>query len=331
MARFVEFPGTAGSFADKPNVNQLDADTANMVQSVGTWVQGSGASAIVLDTDLDPVPQFGPNTTKITANNATALLSNGTAPTGLAGDQTLSLWVYTLASDREAFLRYAGTSGSSGAGALTPGVWKQISVTVNGPATGALEFQYRVASTDLPAPNAEDVWISGASLDAASSPPSVFLPSFRIVGDLEMSSDIRAVDYSPAAEPMLISNRSGVTGYHLALTAAGGLFVRHGDGVTDRGQVSIAHGLVDGTRHTIKATWTNATGDWDYIIDGVSFDGDAGGTTADGVSPGSNIAAGAFFNGAANNFEGAMYFAEARDGIGGPVVVRFDAEDIPAT
>ena len=86
MARFVRFPGLAGSFAATLDDNLVDADTAHMFQSIGDWqfstvpaVQQalaaafSGFAARATATADDQTVQIGPGVNRVTAMNVPAV------------------------------------------------------------------------------------------------------------------------------------------------------------------------------------------------------------------------------------------------------------------
>ena len=59
--KFLSLPGTSGHYADTPDINLLDADTAHMHQSLGWWKQ-EDYTTLTLETDQ---PMFGDNSVKV--------------------------------------------------------------------------------------------------------------------------------------------------------------------------------------------------------------------------------------------------------------------------
>jgi len=161
-----------------------------------------------------------------------------------------------------------------------------------------------------------------------ASASTTFVPSHRIVGDIDMRASVLPVTFDPTTDQHVIAKRSGTSGYGIRLdSTTDSVSARHGDGVTDR-DTALAMDTTAGTKAEIRATFDEATGTWNGYLNDVLADTDAGFTT-DPASPSSE----ALYAGSENGnepYQGDIFWVEVRDGIDGPVVARFDAHDFTA-
>ncbi|GAG05242.1 unnamed protein product, partial [marine sediment metagenome] len=187
-----------------PDVNILDADSAHFAQSKGEWaiiVGGTFATTPAGDS------KFGPNVLTWTATTASQRPYIA-LPAGLDSipiqpntEYTLSIWVlpYMIAGTPEdSFLRIAWTN-SSGIGtnpafsdgdvtAHTEGEWVLMTVTGTSPSDAA--FARPTHKSDVNGASGDEWRFSAAVLRAGSD--ATFIPSLRIVGDLDESLDAAA-------------------------------------------------------------------------------------------------------------------------------------------
>ena len=161
-----------------------------------------------------------------------------------------------------------------------------------------------------------------------SAPAAIgtFVPSLRIVGDLDIEAKLAADDYTPTADITIVDCLNSNDGYRLAITTGDLIELSYGNGSSDRTQTSTATGLSDGTAHVIRATVDVSTGAVVYYIDGVQHDTDTMTTGAGTVTDITDLYVGAT-SADAELFDGDVYYVEVRDGIDGPVVARMDADD----
>ena len=154
---------------------------------------------------------------------------------------------------------------------------------------------------------------------------STFVPSLRIVGDIDMRADLAYSDLS-TGDRRVLSTRNGNSGYEFYGAATGAVYARYGTGSDARGAfVAAASSLVEDVRAVVRVTFDVSAGTWQAYIDGVA-ETPVADVAGAGDPSGTQLAVGAFSDGTLN-YPGDLYWAEVRDGIDGPVVARFDAAD----
>jgi len=331
MARFVRFPGggaaytpehftfdgVSGTFLSTPDVNLLDADDAHIIQSqpwgpsrttvVDNGVVASGwGSILVTVTEAASNPRaFTPMSVPVTAQlySVSYLIENKTAH-----DQNTSV------SFRHDVANVGGTS------TIVP-----ASTTM------------RVTSTaTLQAGNLTEIWLSLltdgnqlvgdefviSEIMLSVGTPATFVPSLRIVGDIEMEA--KASSPSSANQTLMATwGGSGSNGYQFGANLSGNLLARHGNGSVDR-FASGSNLLTPGVFQTVKGGF-DAAGNWSFDIDGVSET--VGPTTPGAASPSGGLSVGSNAGGTINLFTGDISSAIVRDGIGGPTVASFLPDD----
>ena len=339
--RSLILPGLTGHFADTPDINLMASDEAHIFQSIGLW------NAIPTGATHTLTPVANPETFSGFAKENVATLSTGVrircgaaddsenvAP--VVGGQTYSFATLVFL-ERAGTITYVvrwndGAGGPSGGPDHFPGAvaqpagWAFATTTAVAPA-GALSFalELRVEGNNI----GDDIKV-GQSItrDGATS---TFVPSLRIVGDVDMEM-LMAADNWASGEQLGIGNRSGNFGYETTFGAADTqIFGRHGTGAARATAGVFLAGKVDGQYSQMRAYFDISAGEWNFVQDAESDLNKGGFSTL----PGAPVAAGAAIDVGARDgtgvlFSGRTRWAETRDGIGGPVVARFDAADFIA-
>ena len=334
---FITLNGDPGEFLSRADVNLLDADTAHLQQSIGTWLHASGSTGPTLASDIPPI--FGTFHGK-TSTSTGADVRLRTA-LGVDGQPALPDTVYSVS----AYLARGSTS--------TPGTNVRLRTTFYDAGGVAIQETLRdpvplpvanewvhVTMLELSPPLTEFVgmsvaWIGGglqigdelywdANLIAERSDPT-FVPSLRIVGNLDLEARAASVDWTDTHQD-LIDNRDVALGYLLRISPTGGVIFSYGNGATNRQAESSAPGFVDGVTATVRAT-LDIAGTIEWFLDGVPFD-TAGSDPGAGVPSDLDVAIGIESQNHINwPFHGDIEYAQIRDGIDGPVVYRMDAAD----
>jgi len=330
--RFLDLPGIAGHDASAPNVNLLDADNAHFHQTLGNW-SGFAANTIAQSTDVDPSSLL-PGTTQVmkaTYQNdlrfaTDTILALGATPHNMA----IFVWIPATWDGGDILIGddglFAGATDRTDQSVLAgdTGAWRQTWARLT-PALGDLAG-FMVLRTAVAPTVGRFVYFAAAHWRADTD--VTFVPSCRIVGDIDMRASVLPVAFDPSTDQHIIAKRSGTSGYGIRLdSTADSVSVRHGDGVTDR-DTALAMDTTAGTKAEIRATLDLATGTWNGYLDNVLSDTDAGFTNT-AASPSSE----ALYAGSENGnepYQGDIDWVEVRDGIDGPVVARFDAHDFTA-
>jgi hypothetical protein len=333
---FVRFP--SGNYVFTDDVNLFDSDTAHGVQSIGLWASEAFATGfqVVSDTGAfgENAIQFGRTSTgsvTVKIRNQDSPTSTGapvTAGTTYTGSIYLKQTVGTPSGTFKIRLRWWNAANSNisttdGATETITSGFTQASVTGVAPVGAvAASFTVEVASAD-----AADIYlIDKTTLREGSD--ATFLPSLRIVGDLDLRARIAADDYTAAGNQSIMSDWNG-DGCVLYVDTSGHLHFE-GDGTT--GSIDEASSLftfVDGAATEVRVTLDVSAGNMVWYQDGVQVDTDT--FTAQPLDPGGrSLIVGADYLGTGLLFAGDIYWAERRDGIDGPVVARFDSADVAA-
>ncbi len=338
--KLLSLPGLSGHYADTPDINLLDADTAHLHQSIGTWVD-EDYTDVTLETDQ---PMFGDNSLRVIITPD--LVAGPDFGAGSFTDMSLNIPIspnteYTHSADM--YLDTAGGALTAAAAirwhesdgtlistvaaahvALTLGQITRLSHTATSPANAAFgHLNVRLGTSTI-----GDVVYYGRvrfSQDAVST----FVPSLRIVGSVDMEALMAAAVWG-SGEQLAIGNRSGNLGYELTFGSAVQTFARHQTGAARQTAGIFATGKVDGQYSQMRAYFDVPAGEWNFVQDAESDLANGGFTTIPGVpvtaGAGARIDVGAR-DGTGVLFTGKVKWAEVRDGIDGPVVVRFDADD----
>lgn len=298
MAVYVTFPGTLDDYCSTDDVNLLDSDTAHLLQSAGLWTAGVISSSQAY---------FGSTSLQVAGGVSTAI-------TPVTDAASFSVWVWS--GSLETFDINGGTAVQ-----VPSGVWTQLTAPGN---AGTYSINTAGATT---------YYVDAACLQATGTG---FVPSIRVVGDIEIHLDTALVSYQPTERNTGLSSwRSSVGGYEL-------IWQRASDGQSNRprflctvgGVNQIALGasaepsLTDGTRHSWGVTREASSGDVDLFLDGAQL-----GTTLSSSVGALDVTAGTLHFGRRTNAEaplgGNAWYGFVRDGIGGPDVAVFSPAQIP--
>ena len=202
MPSSIIFPGSPGVNVSTPDTNLLDADTAHVQQSVGTWSAFAGA-AITQSQDVPPV--FGDYEIKsagLSGANA-GFRSVTTAPAISAGDWVFSCWIYstqqlnTAVDNRLRMLVTGGDVNQEKFQAVAPNTWTHVEVpftSAAGVAADTLDLYAQV----LGLTQDTDIYLDAACLRSGSD--GTFVPSLRIVGSLFETKEPSDVPIAFAAD-----------------------------------------------------------------------------------------------------------------------------------
>jgi len=350
MASFVKFPGTAGSYASTDDVNIGDADTMHGEQGVGKWL-GAVTSEIVSFAD------FGTHAIEFPLTTGSGELSVSITATGTSGIAVLPDTTYSVLVSQ----RYAPLGGGT-----APKY--ELKIRQYDDAGGLILNQTFSPSTQYPsdtwieltgtlttAPNAAFLTLN-AVLDntrvdgdlnytgrccVRQGTDASFVPSLRIVGDLDMRARLALPDWTPAATPAVLSkNVNGDRSYMLFVDPAGTLkyqFSQAGSTMATK-ESTVPTGFADDFVSYIRVTHDVDDDAGGYDVEFfTSSDGavwvqlgatvNTGGATS--IWPGgAAVEAGSRQSGGELPFLGDFYTGEVRDGIDGPIVAIFDADDI---
>ncbi len=353
MGQRVRFPGVAGNYLETEDINLLDADTAHMQQSVGQWAGGTTGGLPELVATPPLPPPFGVTclkTTKTAATGSEMTLRNiggngdrvGVSP---STEYVSGMWVYVdttadLSGNTEARVGWEGATAGGGYVASYIGVYGPINGQqwhfVSHAGVGAANVELASLYLRLPdeVPVGTDVYVAAAVFRAGSD--ATFVPSLRIVNDLDLEIDFTLPpDFTPATNMEIFGTWDFSNGgYALRNPNADGLAlaVRESDGTNNYPFASTANlgiGGRESERATIKATLDvsdTATGVKWYVDQGLAFT--SGHAIAD-IAPGGPLQVGrtpALAPG--GDYVGNVYSAVVRDGIGGPIVAKFDANEL---
>lgn len=315
--------------------NLLDADTAHHEQSL-EWVELFGLSpAPALDQTV-PRPELGyANTVKLVGDATQRMASvsrNGIADWAVSTDFAVGLWVYTEVAGLEAVgaIRiYANADLSAPIGSvfgsylpLAVGEWAWIS-------TGALSHgtalsarsQVSVQKVGGAFPDSGTEVHIGPNIVEFGSTATAFRPSTSILGDVEHSGIFRA-DWATRAQELMGNTFGFGSAGHGIYTSATNVRFAYRIGVTNYFDAGQPHGLSDDDRARFTVRRNATTGDIEYFVNGVSVGTSSG--TAGALNAGGRLQIGSLGLGV-GALVGEAWWAETRDGFGGPVV----AEPVP--
>ncbi len=326
---FVKFPGLAGNYISTPDVNLLDADTAHLQQSIGSWKHLLNTQNIALSSAV--APEFGDSVLVFESAAASVVIvqtATGVDAVSLpADDVAVSVRVMSptgdaLGLDWQLFTD-AGANAGEGSFDSIPsppaGEWVTLSGTL-ATAAGlrlAIRVSHSVSAADVPC------YVDKVIIREGTDP--TFVPSLRIVGSVRQELDVNIADWTPATIQSLMSNYGtgpdrGIA-FYLMTDGTLQLYASFGT------PASVVFGAVK-ERNRVGFTFDKDTGIVSWLKDGVEFDQT---TLAPQAPIPGNVAlnVGAADTGTDFNLLGDIYWSEVRDGIDGPVVARFDAQDVP--
>jgi len=327
---YVSFPGLAGNFISTPDVNLLDADTAHLQQSRGKWA-GFGVGAPVLGSPIAPV--FGDTCgVSVLAGDLTGIQTPSAVSTGILAEPNTEYTISISVAGNSAgspvgelrVLWFDNANGFLGAGQndLPYGSdWSRNEITLTSPANTAV-CVVRLLSRGHT--SGDEMYFDAASFRAGSDP--TFVPSLRIVGDLDFGIDQSRADWT-GNQIYLLSNWITAAAPFRLITIAptGNLFATLTINGTERA-IGNTTSPTPG-RHTIRVTRIKDSGVTSLTVDGSETDG----STLDpdqsvDYSQSSNLSIGNAVGSIVN--EGDVYSAWLRDGVDGPIVAQFDAADV---
>ncbi len=317
---FVKFPGTAGNYISTDSVNLLDGDTANLQQSKGQWIKSANAALPVLDASIPA--KYGDNSMKVVADGSGIVVAQFTTPVVVSGEHTFSIWCYTDVPDRQVFIRFGGTPDSASVN-LPVDTWTQVSVTKT-TAGGLTTIRFRNSDGSTSPVNGDTLWIDAACLRTGSDP--AFVPSSLIVGNLDIRAKAASVLWAGSVSDILSASPdyqmfTNPSDFGVQYTSDGG-FRTHTTPLSGTP-------LVDGVASEFTAQLDFDANTFKAWIDGILvIDGNALGDSSL-VPASTQLGVGSAPGGGSRNFSGDIYSAEVRDGIDGPAVARFDAQDVP--
>ena len=330
---YVDYPGSAGRYASCASVNQLTSDDAHIQQSKGTWQSGGNAINVAKVASTDSL--FGDYTLEYEAAATTnTVIRHALYPVTAGETYAVSIAVknsHGRPMDVVVNFQSAGF-GNTGYPEVDyavagDGSWNIAAGTVLAPATSV----WMTIRIDIPTAEAgEKFYLKQAHFSHDSD--ATFVPSLRIVGDLDLRARLAADDWTPASRQTFLCNDDVSTeGYRFRLEVDGDISIFHGDGGSLRTIRSTAGvGATDGDaveiRAAIDVTSANLV---TFYKDEVVLGDTVAIAAGAGVPSGDTLIVGAD-SGLGSRLAGDVYWVEVRDGIDGPVVARMDARDVLA-
>ena len=344
---YFDLPGTSGIYLKTEDVNLLDADTAHVFQSRGFWDNFTGSgSAIQVADSAAPYGYALRTEANGTSNRAFAAVS-GDATESVAATAattyTLALYCRVTGTGGSVTVAYraswldAGFSGISSNDVTLAGVadddgYALLVGQVTSPANTAwLRSQTYMDTLGGNLPNGARLFTHSHMV--AEGTLTTFVPSLRIVGDLDIEADIAADDWTTGTDQWIISHIDT----SLVHPQGGWGFLIRGDGrvatyynTTNSMQFpQLADpGLTDGARYTLRMKW-DTSGSYTVAIDGVDQTPIA--VNAEGGLGTIQDPADAYLGslgGSVREFGGKVYGVTVRDGIDGPIVASLDPADV---
>ena len=331
MAGYFWLPGVSGNYASSDDVNLLDADSAHHHQSLGTYALVATADTPSLEAESSAL--FGDNVFQFLAASPAggtqvaigwASLGNGPAISP-ATDYALSMRVRTLCgSDRTAQVALSCWNSTSfvnqltGSTATLPADGSWVTLSVSGTSGAGVDNGLPYINITDAADN--DIFqIDVACLRTGSD--ATFIPSYRIVGDLDWEMKLAMTDWTPATENWLYSAWDSSLGYVIRIPNSGVIQVAG----NHTAQSTAATGITDGDVGVLRVTRDASTGDFEFYKDGVQL-GTTVSTSAAPTAYPTGVAHAIGANGVSGltPTAGEIYYVTLRDGIDGPIV--FDAD-----
>lgn len=344
---YVAFPGTTGNYVSTDDVNLVsDADTAHVHQSIGQWLARGPGVTISLDST---VPIFGDNSVKVTMPGTisdatwgavtadTTDVANTAIPVSPSTTYSGSIVVNGVSGDQVSITRFQYTSGISligtygteiGSATLTGG-GDEVTFTLTTESTAAWLLIVVHGKTSSMVFNVGKTCVrEGAD--------TTFVPSLRIVGDVDLRS--------MAKVPLAINKNIGLALWETTSTkrcfmgsnSTKAITLYYSDdGTTTNVAISDVGTFDPSVFNEYRITLDIDNGvsghDISYWVNDVSLGSDTvAGALTGGFPGGSQGEVGSIYDGTNFLVAGDIKWAEIRDGIDGPVVARFDADDVKA-
>ena len=341
-SKYLWLPGSAGNYAQAEPVNLLDADTAHLVQSLGSWTGWGGLSDASFSPSGSP-NGFGVGTctmvqdaasggvsrvvmtadrVDVDANTEYSVTAKVRNLTGAAKTMQLDGWLYAGATPTQ-YLNHPNQV------VVSPNEWVTLDLTFT---TGATidSLDLWVAIEDATLTDDEFEW---AEVCVREGSDATFVPSQRIVKALEME-----IDYEPDPDLGWFANQvlfegqnpSTNSGYRVYLTVSGNHRPTFWDTAGDPRAPSPDDPLMlnDFSRRVHKMTFDpdEDAGRWRGYIDGEqrwTVDGEG---SVSGKTELSEFRIGSS-NTSTAPLAGKVYRVTVRDGIDGPVVLEYRPGD----
>jgi hypothetical protein len=321
-----------------PDVNLLDANTAHTHQGLA-WQNWAGCKTLALDSTLTPIiGDFHLAGLSDGAQDTLAIFPLSMIPVSGSTEYSVSAAITSDQSDMQGAIGIAwydigvafiiadyGVTALFDQGEFD----SRPENTVTSPA-GAVWAHPIIKGWPLSGQTADDDAIYADAVILREGADTTFVASNRIVGDLEVE-----IDFTPRnalGQDILIAIREtvGLPAWQITSEVSGAVFGAIRTGGANKfedGQSSASILSVD-TRVKIKVTRLVGDGQWEFFVDDVT-DGTDAGTSGiiDYQDPGDEISIGAHTSGTVQLFDGDIYWATVRDGVGGPIVAKYDADD----
>ena len=343
MARFVTFPGTAGSIATTEDTNLMfDADTAHLQQSIGQWRNLGGSGAISVAATIPPI--FGTNHGQIGTGSSFPFARAGFDAGSFGAAVTVgTAYVASIyvggneAGETSLECRYVD-DGFATVGPATSfqdvhpvDSMSQFVVQMPVAPAGATRLAMQLiwfAPDGSSAPNRAGAEFYFDAANISEGTASTFIPSQYIVGDLDIRFDAAMPSWSPAGTEHIQTLRQGGTSDEiLRFTGGTNMNFFWWDGALQN--LSLDFPTVgDGVQATLKMTVVAATGLFRTFVDDVEYGSYVAQGALGRIYQGTPMTVGGRAGVNGEELAGDVYSFERRDGIDGPIVSVFDADDI---
>ena len=330
---YVDYPGSAGRYASCASVNLLDADTAHCYQSVGGWTIRAQADTLTNETEATAsvggkVLQFLANAPAGQCSVLTETGGNGVAVGGSVAVSTVirARTLGGVARTGRVVMDYYAAGvfkvATSGPDVALPADGSWVDVAVSGTThadTDNVIAYLRV--TD--AVDNETFQIDRSCIRTGSV--TSFVPSLRIVGDLDLRAKTNIVDGTNSDTILAVYGGASLNAWRWHITTETQFFLGTQDGTTATITAASDSDPAGGV-HELRVTRVASTGVVAFYLDDVA-DGGATDDTGALAVVAHELEVGTRNSGVSNPFEGDLYWAEVRDGIDGPVVAMMNPQD----
>lgn len=305
----------------------LDSDTANLWQGVGEWEGTFGAPTSVA-VDQSEGDDFGSlKVVASAAGHAIGYDATNRLPVAAATPLSFAYMVQVpvtgdyLFRAREWNAVDVVQNNHDDTIGLTAGVWYQYTKSYTTRADAVtVDFQIRDINSLISATEITRIKNVVVRQDASTT----FLPSVRVIGDIEIETDI-STKWATGANQTIAGSAGGDGGGAGQYITGGALRAIFLTGAGAGYPAMDVHGLADDVRATFKWTRVVSSGLSTAYIDDVST-----GTSTDLAGEPVLYAGDDFVIGEASglaNIDGEVYSVALRDGIGGPVVAMMNPQD----